>query len=96
MAAHAAQENISPIDLILAVMREPHVALGKRVKMALKALPHVHAKATAGQPTEASKTKRSQDSSGPAHVNTSSTRQKSRSEIPRLLLNFLYSRGRVR
>ena len=50
MAAHAAQENVSPLDLILAVMREPHVALGQRVKMALKALPHMHAKAKAGQP----------------------------------------------
>ena len=50
MAAHAAQENVSPLDLILAVMREPHVALGQRVKMALKALPHMHVKAKAGQP----------------------------------------------
>jgi hypothetical protein len=52
MAAHAAQENVSPLDLILAVMREPHVALGQRVKMALKALPHMHAKAKAGQPDD--------------------------------------------
>jgi hypothetical protein len=51
MAAHAAQNNVSPLDLILAVVREPHVALGQRVKMALKALPHVHAKAKAGQVT---------------------------------------------
>jgi hypothetical protein len=50
MAAHAAQENVSPLDLILAVMREPHVALGQRVSMALKALPHMHVKAKAGQP----------------------------------------------
>jgi hypothetical protein len=68
-AAHAAQENISPIDLILAVMREPHVALGQRVKMALKALPHVHAKAKAGQPSKLSGTKRDDGSSSPAHVN---------------------------
>src|SRR6476646_1261751 len=52
MAAHAARENLSPLDLILAVMREPHVALGQRVKMALKALPHMHAKAKAGQPED--------------------------------------------
>jgi hypothetical protein len=52
MAAHAAQDNVSPLDLILAVMREPHVALGQRVNMALKALPHLHAKAKAGQPDE--------------------------------------------
>jgi hypothetical protein len=54
MAAHAAQDNVSPLDLILAVMREPHCALDQRVKMALKALPHVHAKAKAGQPDDLS------------------------------------------
>jgi hypothetical protein len=37
MAAHAAQENVSPLDLILAVMREPHVALGQRVNATARA-----------------------------------------------------------
>jgi hypothetical protein len=46
MAAHAANENVSPLDVMLAVMRDPHVALATRVKMALKALPRLHAKAT--------------------------------------------------
>src|SRR6476646_3532856 len=69
MAAHAAQENISPIDLILAVMREPHVALGQRVKVALKALPHVHAKAKAGHPSKLRKSNRDNGGSNPAHVN---------------------------
>jgi hypothetical protein len=69
MAAHAAQDNVSPLDLILAVMREPHVALGQRVKMALKALPHVHAKAKAGHPSKLSGAKRDNGSSSPAHVN---------------------------
>src|SRR6478736_2442718 len=68
MAANAAQENVSPLDLILAVMREPHVALGQRVKMALKALPHVHAKAKAGHPSKLSGAKRDNGSSSPAHV----------------------------
>jgi len=69
MAAHAAQENVSPLDLILAVMREPHVALGQRVKMALKSLPHVHTKAKAGQPDELGDDQAKPDNgSGAAHV----------------------------
>jgi hypothetical protein len=75
MAAHAAQENISPIDLILAVMREPHVALSQRVKIALKALPHVHAKAKAGQPDELSgdQAKPDNGSSSAAQMNANTT-----------------------
>src|SRR4029079_14110035 len=70
MAAHAAQENLSPLDLILAVMRERHVALGQRMKMALKALPHMHAKAKAGQPDGLSTDQPKPDKgSGAAHVN---------------------------
>jgi hypothetical protein len=69
-AAHAAQDNVSPLDLILAVMREPHVALGQRVKMALKALPHMHAKAKAGQPDGLSNDQAKPDKgSRAAHVN---------------------------
>jgi hypothetical protein len=49
-AVMAANNNVSPLDLMLAVMREPHVALDQRVKLALKALPHVHAKAKALRP----------------------------------------------
>jgi len=39
IAARAANENLSPLDLMLAIMRDPHVALVTRVKMALRALP---------------------------------------------------------
>jgi hypothetical protein len=75
MAAHAAQDNVSPLDLILAVMREPHVALRQSVKMALKALPHVHAKAKAGQPDELSGDQAKQDngSSSAAQMNANTT-----------------------
>ena len=60
----------SELDLILAVMREPHVALGQRVKMALKALPHMHAKARAGQPDGLSNDRAKPDKrSSAAHVN---------------------------
>jgi hypothetical protein len=69
MAAHAAQENLSPLDLILAVMREPHLALGQRVKMALKALPHVHAKAKAGQPEDLGDNRAKPDKGSAAHLN---------------------------
>ena len=37
------------MDVMLAVMRDPHVALDMRVKMALKALPHLHRKLRAGE-----------------------------------------------
>jgi hypothetical protein len=39
MAALSAGPKVTPMDLMLAVMRDPHVALDMRVKMALKALP---------------------------------------------------------
>ena len=42
MAAHSANPNVCPMDVMLAVMRDPHVALDIRVRMALKALPHLH------------------------------------------------------
>jgi hypothetical protein len=47
IAARAANENLSPLDLMLAIMRDPHVALVTRVKMALRALPLLHTKLTA-------------------------------------------------
>jgi hypothetical protein len=93
MAAHAAQENISPIDLILAVMREPHVALGQRVKMALKALPHVHAKAKAGQPRELSDDQAKPDngSSSAAHVNANARNRTKKVNQELMPLDFLQS-----
>ena len=42
MAAHSANPNACPMDVMLAVMTDPHVALDIRVRMALKALPHLH------------------------------------------------------
>jgi hypothetical protein len=50
MAAHAANPTVTPMDVMLAVVRDPHVALEMRVKMALKALPHLHRKLRAGEP----------------------------------------------
>jgi hypothetical protein len=47
IAARAANENLSPLDLMLAIMRDPRVALVTRVKMALRALPLLHTKLTA-------------------------------------------------
>jgi hypothetical protein len=47
IAARAAHENLSPLDLMLAIMRDRHVALVTRVKMALRALPLLHTKLTA-------------------------------------------------
>src|SRR6476619_7070977 len=44
IAARAANENLSPLDLMLAIMRDPHVALVTRVKLALRALPLLHTK----------------------------------------------------
>ena len=44
IAARAANENLSPLDLMLAIMRDPHVALVTRVKIALRALPLLHTK----------------------------------------------------
>src|SRR5262249_360857 len=67
--AHADQDNVTPLDLILAVMREPHVALGQRVKMALKALPHMHVKAKAGQPEDLGDNRAKPDKESAAHLN---------------------------
>lgn len=50
MAAHSATPNLTPMGVMLSVMRDPHVALDMRVKMALKALPHLHRKLRAGEP----------------------------------------------
>lgn len=50
IAAHSAKPNVTPMDVMLAVMRAPHVALDMRVKMALKALPRLHRKLAAGEP----------------------------------------------
>jgi hypothetical protein len=91
MAAHAAQENISPIGLILAVMREPHVSLGQRVKMALKALPHVHAKAKAGHPSKLSGAKRNNGSSRSAHVNANAGTATEKVNQELMPLDFLQS-----
>ena len=44
VAASAANENLSPLELMLAIMRDPHVGLVTRVKMALRALPLLHTK----------------------------------------------------
>jgi hypothetical protein len=91
MAAHAAQDNVSPLNLILAVMREPHVALGQRVKMALKALPHVHAKAKAGQPDELGDDRAKPDNASNAtHVdaNARAATEKNQELMP---LDFLQS-----
>jgi hypothetical protein len=44
IAARVANENLSTLDLMLAIMRDPHVALVTRVKMALRALPLLHTK----------------------------------------------------
>ena len=92
MAAHEAQDNVSPLDLILAVMREPHVALGQRVKMALKALPHVHAKAKAGQPDELSDDQAKPDNgSSAAHVSTNARTATKKINQELMPLDFLQS-----
>ncbi len=49
IAARSADENLTPLDVMLAVMRDPQVSLADRVKMALKALPRLHRKPKAGQ-----------------------------------------------
>ena len=49
MVALSAGPKVTPMDLMLAVMRDPHVALDMRVKMALKALPRLHRKLRAGE-----------------------------------------------
>src|SRR4029077_19474914 len=91
MAAHAAQDDVSPLNLILAVVREPHVALGQRVKMALKALPHMHAKAKAGQLDELSDDRAKPDngSSSAANVNANAKTATINQEL--MPLDFLQS-----
>jgi hypothetical protein len=49
LAAHSNNPNATPMDVILAVMRDPHVAVETRVTMALTALPHLHRKLLAGE-----------------------------------------------
>ncbi len=49
IAAQAASKNRSPLDVLLAIMRNPDVAMTTRVEMALEALPHLHAKTSTGQ-----------------------------------------------
>ena len=49
MVALSAGPKVTPMDSTLAVMRDPHVALDMRVKMALKALPRLHRKLRAGK-----------------------------------------------
>ena len=49
MVALSAGPKVTPMDLMLAVMRDPHVALDMRVKTALKALPRLHRKLRAGK-----------------------------------------------
>ena len=44
MAAYSANPNITPMDVMLAVMRDTHVALEMRVKMAFRLLPRLHRK----------------------------------------------------
>jgi hypothetical protein len=48
IAAHSANQNVTPMDVMLAVMRDAHVALGMRAKMALRLLPRLHRKLAAG------------------------------------------------
>jgi hypothetical protein len=48
-ATHSANPNVTPMDVLLAVMRDPHVPLEMRVKMALKALPRLHRKLSGGE-----------------------------------------------
>jgi hypothetical protein len=49
MVALSAGPKVTPMDLMLAVMRDPRVALDMRVTMALKALPRLHRKLRAGE-----------------------------------------------
>jgi len=49
IAARSANENLTPLDVMLAVIGDPQVSLADRVKMALKALPRLHRKPKAGQ-----------------------------------------------
>ena len=44
LAAAASDPNISPLDFLLGVMRDPHLSTDLRIKVALAAVPFVHAK----------------------------------------------------
>jgi len=44
LAAAAADPDISPLDFLLGVMRNPYVPADLRIKVALAAAPFVHAK----------------------------------------------------
>jgi hypothetical protein len=41
MAAHSANPNVTPMEVMLAVMRDSYVALDMRLKMALRLLPRL-------------------------------------------------------
>jgi hypothetical protein len=53
IAAIAADQNLTPLGLELAVMRAADVDLNTRIKMAVKALPFVHKKPKGNQPARA-------------------------------------------
>src|SRR6266566_2851618 len=44
LAAAASDPDISPLDFLLGVMRDPHISADLRIKVALAAAPFVHAK----------------------------------------------------
>jgi hypothetical protein len=48
-AAHSANPNVTPLDVMLAVMRDSYVALDMRVTLALRLLPRLHRKLGAGE-----------------------------------------------
>jgi hypothetical protein len=48
-AAHSANPNVTPLEVMLAVMRDSYVALDMRVKLALRLLPRLHRKLGAGE-----------------------------------------------
>jgi hypothetical protein len=48
-AAYSANPNPTPMEVMLAVMRDPYVALDVRLKMALRLLPRLHRKLGAGE-----------------------------------------------
>src|SRR6476620_5439417 len=49
IAARSANENLTPLDVVRAVIRDPQVSLADRVKMALKALPRLREYRQPGQ-----------------------------------------------
>jgi hypothetical protein len=54
ISAAAASPNISPLDFLLGLMRDPNLPLEYRAKVAVTALPFVHAKATKSEDDRAS------------------------------------------